>query len=411
MSFSREKPGGMRTAQSNIDIDKYSPGDRTSSVAQLKPTDEHQRVKQPKWRHPALGYLAMLALFAVTIFMWQMQTNLILPSAFSSLALVLVTLLWGTWPAIFMLIVLISCLDYLIAPPGHWFPTNWPDTLQLLLSALIGLLLIWITGEREGARTKALAAEEELRSYAKNLGTTIQMKDRFISVASHELKTPVTTIRVQTQFMLRRLAKQKETEIDKEFLIRSLQRIDEQTGRLTTLIMDLLDTNRIHTDKVMLNRQSCDLNETCQKVIEDQRLLTERSILLDIPTLPTEVYVDPDRIAQVLINVVSNALKYSPKSCPVEVSMGQDSKHALLRVRDYGHGIAKDDLPRIFETFYRTPDAQESCVSGFGLGLAIAQEIAELHEGRIWCESELGKGSTFFVELPLRDEEENPLDH
>ena len=405
MSFSREKPGDMRTAQSNIDISKCSPGDRVSSVAQLKPTDEHQRVKQPKWRHPALGYLAMLALCAVTIFMWQMQTGLILPGAFSSLALVLVVSLWGTWPAVFMLIVLISCLDYLIASPRHLFPTNWPDILQLLLSALIGLLLIWITGEREGARTQALAAEEELRSYTKNLGTTIQMKDRFISVASHELKTPVTTIRVQTQFMLRRLAKQKGTEIDKEFLLRSLQRIDEQTGRLTTLIMDLLDTNRIHTDKVMLNRQSCDFNEICRKIIEDQRLLTERSILLDLPALPTEVYADPDRIAQVLINVVGNALKYSPKSSQIEVSIGQDSKHVLLRVRDYGHGIAKDDLLRIFETFYRTTEAQESCTRGFGLGLAIAKEIVELHEGRIWCESEQGKGSTFFVELPLLNEE------
>ncbi len=79
-----------------------------------------------------------------------------------------------------------------------------------------------------------------------------------------------------------------------------------------------------------------------------------------------------------------------------------------MRVRDYGHGIAKDDILRIFETFYRTTDAQESCASGLGLGLAIAKEIVELHEGRIWCESELGQGSTFFVELPLLNKEQKP---
>lgn len=396
----------MRTAQSNIDIDKYSPGSRTTLPdAQQRQTHKHSKTERPKWHHAAFGYLAILPLFAVTTYIWQLQMGLIFSGAFSSLALVLIAFLWGAWPAIVMLILLISCLNYSISPSGNLFPVRWQDALQLLLSTTIGLLLIWITVEREGVRTKALAAQEELQAHAKELETTNQIKDRFISVASHELKTPVTTIRVQTQFMLRRLAKQKEREIDKEFLIRSLQRIDEQTGRLTTLIMDLLDTNRVQTDKVVLNRQSCDLNEICQKVIEDQRLLTERLITLDAPTLPIEVYVDPDRIAQVLINVVSNALKYSPSSSQVEVSVGLDTKHALIQVRDHGHGIAKDDLQRIFETFYRTTDAQESCASGFGLGLAIAKEIVELHEGRIWCESELGQGSTFFVELPLHNNE------
>jgi signal transduction histidine kinase len=395
----------MRTTQSNIDIDKCSPEDRTALAVQPTRVDGHHEVKLPKWRHPAFGYLAMLPFFAVTVSIWRMQTGLVLPGAFLALALVLVAFLWGAWPAIVMLILLIGCLNYFIASPGYWLPSNWLDALQLLFCTIVGLLLIWITVGRERARMKALVVERELRAYAEELGTTNQMKDRFISVASHELKTPVTTIRVQTQFMLRRLSKRKEAGLDKEFLVRSLQRIDEQTGRLTTLITDLLDANRMSTARVMLNRQSCDLVEICRKVIEDQCLLTERQIVLDIPALPIEVYVDPGRVTQVLINIVSNALKYSPEDSLVEVSVSQDAKHALMRVHDYGHGIAKDNLPRIFETFYRTTDAQASCASGFGLGLAIAKEIVELHEGRIWCESELGKGSTFFVELPLRNNE------
>ncbi|MBV9227670.1 MAG: HAMP domain-containing histidine kinase [Chloroflexi bacterium] len=396
----------MEIVQNNIDVGKYSPAERTASATQLNRTDEHRKSRRPKWRRPVFGYLAMLPLVAVTISIWQMRTGRIVLGAFVALALMLVAFLWGVWPAMVMLIVFLGCLDYVIASPRDWwFPVNWLDALQLVLGAMIGLLLIWITVQWEGARTRALAAEEELRVHAEKLETTIQMKDRFISVASHELKTPVTTIRVQAQFILRRLSKQKRTEIDEEFLIRSLQRIDEQTGRLTTLITDLLDTNKIPTDKVMLEKQPCDLNEICRKVIEDQRMLTGRSITLDAPALPIDLYVDPGRITQVLINVVSNAVKYSPKRSRVEVSIEREDKHALIRVRDYGHGIAKDDLPRIFETFYRTAEAQESCTSGFGLGLAITKEIVELHGGRIWCESELGQGSTFFVELPLDKEE------
>ncbi len=395
----------MRAAQSSIDIDKFEPRDRSTSAAQRTRANEHNGVKLPKWRHPAFGYIAIFPLVAVTAYIWQMQTGLVLPGAFLSLALVLVASLWGAWPAIVMLILVIGCLDYFIAPRGYWLPADWLGALQLVLSGIVGLLLVWVTAQRERAHMKALVAKEESQTYAEELGTMNQMKDRFVSIASHELRTPVTTIRVQTQFMLRRLSKQKETGSDKEFLVRSLQRIDEQTERLTTLIVDLLDKNRTHTGRITLNRRSHDLNEICQKVIEDQRLLTERQIVLDLSALPIEVYVDSDRLAQVIINVVSNALKYSPEASPVEVSTSQDAKHALMQVRDYGHGIAKDDLPRIFETFYRTPDAQASCASGLGLGLAIAKEIVELHEGRIGCESELGQGSTFFVELPLGNEE------
>jgi len=345
----------------------------------------------------------MLPFVTGIVYIWHMQMGLFLPGVFLSLALVLVAFLWGTWPAIVTLILAIGCLNYLIAPAGHWLPTNWVDAFQLLLSGIVGLLLIGITMQRERARIKALVAEVEALAHADEWGTMNQMKDRFISMASHELKTPITTIRVQTQFMLRRLSKQKETGSDKEFLVKSLQRIDEQTGRLTMLIMDLLDGNRVRGDRIILNRRSHDLNEICRKVIEDQCLLTERQIVLDVPNSSVEVYVDADRLAQVIINVVGNALKYSPEGSPVEVSVGQDAEHALVQVRDYGHGIAKDDLPRIFEMFYRTTDAEASCASGFGLGLAIAKEIVELHEGRIWCESELGQGSTFFVELPLRN--------
>ena len=156
---------------------------------------------------------------------------------------------------------------------------------------------------------------------------------------------------------------------------------------------------------VPLKRQPSHLNEICQKAVEQQLLLSERRIILNTPAFPIEIAVDRDRLTQAFTNVLSNAIKYSPQERPVEVSASQNTEHAHVQVRDYGAGISKEHLPHIFETFYRTPDVQASPVRGFGLGLAIAKEIVELHKGRIWCESEPGQGSTFFIELPLKWED------
>lgn len=363
----------------------------------------HAEVKLPKWRHPAFGYLGMLPFLLIIISIWQMHLGIVLLGTFFALALVSMASLWGARSASLLLLLVISYLTYVMATP-YSLLANWPHFLQMILSGLVGLLLIGITVRRERARVKASVAEGELLANAEELRQINQMKDRFISMASHELKTPITTIRVQTQFMLRRLTKQKDVGPDKEFFVRSLQRVDEQTARLTTLILDLLDGNRIRGEKIILNRKLHDFNEIIRKVIEDQCLLTERQIVLYGASSPLEISVDVDRFAQVMINVVSNALKYSPEGSPVEVSLCQQGKHALLRVRDYGPGIGKEDLARIFEMFYRTRDAQASCRGGFGLGLGIAKEIVDRHGGRIWCESELGQGSTFCVELPLGSE-------
>jgi signal transduction histidine kinase len=394
----------MRAAHSDINIRRYGPRDRVAFAQRRVRANKPCGIKLPRWRHQSFGYLAMFPLIAVTMYIWQMHLGLVLPGVFLSLALVLMAFLWGAWPATVMLILAIGCLDYLIVPPGDLLPMSWMDGSQLLLTGIVGLLLIWLIAWQESTRMKVLVAQEEALARANELEVMNQMKDRFISMASHELKTPITTIRVQAQFMQRRLSQQKEARTDNEFLMRSLQRIDEQTARLTMLIMDLLDRNEMGNDKIILNRKMHDLCEMCRKIIEDQRLLTGREIVLHVPVLPIEASVDADRLSQVIINVVGNALKYSSKGSVVEVSGSQSAGRMLMQVRDQGSGIAKEDLPRIFEMFYRTPEAQASRASGFGLGLAIAKEIIELHGGRIWCESELGRGSTFFIELPLGDE-------
>jgi signal transduction histidine kinase len=228
------------------------------------------------------------------------------------------------------------------------------------------------------------------------------MKDRFLSIASHELKTPITTIRGQAQLALRRLSKQRSLPDDLEGVQTALERINDQTSRLTSLIDELLDVSSIRNGKAELRKRRTDLRDICREVVEDQRLLSGRSILLDMPSVPVKLSIDGDRIAQVLVNLVSNAVKYSPEESVVEVCVQQEQDGVLVQVRDHGKGIPEDQQAQIFETFYRTPDAEASTKQGLGLGLAISREIVERHEGQIWCESQPGKGSSFFVKLPLR---------
>ncbi len=121
-----------------------------------------------------------------------------------------------------------------------------------------------------------------------------------------------------------------------------------------------------------------------------------------LPASPVFVEVDSDRLSQVVTNLVSNALKYSSPESPVRVALCARDTTALIKVHDSGQGIAQKELEHIFDTFYRAPDAQTSKQSGWGLGLAICKDIVERHNGRIWCESQVGDGSTFFVELPLK---------
>ncbi|HCI79352.1 MAG TPA: sensor histidine kinase, partial [Ktedonobacter sp.] len=148
-------------------------------------------------------------------------------------------------------------------------------------------------------------------------------------------------------------------------------------------------------------KRECELVDLCRSIVEDQHLLTDRPISLETDT-SILLLADCERLAQVVVNLVGNAIKYSPERSPIEVRVSKRDTTALIEVQDHGKGIKKEQQEHIFDTFYRTPDAQASSKFGLGLGLSICKDIVERHGGRIWCESEMGKGSTFFVELPLQ---------
>ncbi len=223
-----------------------------------------------------------------------------------------------------------------------------------------------------------------------------QRKDAFISMASHELKTPVTSLKGFTNILQRRFNQQE----DKQALT-YLEKIDRQVNKLTKLINDLLDVSKIQTGKLGYQEEFVDLVVLVQEIIENVQGTTQTHTLYFEETQAVQVVCDKDRIGQVLINLLTNAIKYSPRAENVVVRVSQDSENAIVSVQDFGIGISKAYQEKIFEQFYQVTDPEEKTYPGLGIGLYISSEIVKRHGGRLWVESRKGEGSTFHFSLPL----------
>jgi signal transduction histidine kinase len=373
--------------------------------------------EMPRWRHPLIGCATSIPLVALGLVAFvlgkQVFSSFYFAGSFIFLSILAVALFWGVGPALFSVLLSTLGLDYFyVSQVTQITIGNGYGFLQLAPFIVAGIIIALITGQRESARRQALFAErmaneraEQLEQLNKQLEEANQLKDQFISMSSHELKTPITTIRGLAQVMLRRLSKQQESPKDFEEVRTALEKIDGQTYRLTALVDDLLVLSSIRAGRIELRLQFCDIRNVCNNAVEEQRQLTGRAIELEMPDMSVTVKLDRERLGQVVTNLVSNAVKYSPDESVVQVrvgmSMEQEQKMARIEVRDRGQGISAEEQKRIFETFYRAPNAQVSKKNGWGLGLAICKDIVERHNGRIWCESELGKGSMFVVELPM----------
>lgn len=225
-----------------------------------------------------------------------------------------------------------------------------------------------------------------------------KQKDLFIGIASHELKTPITTMKGYVQILEKRLLQKGDNK--DAYLI---QNINKQSDRLTSLVNDLLNTSTIQAGKLVLKKKKFDLNTIVTKAVVDFQFTTETHQIIKEGEIKEWVFGDQSRIEQVLSNLITNALKYSPKADKVIVRIGCDKDKAFVSVQDLGFGITKKDQSRIFERFYRTNDKKEMNVAGFGLGLYISAEIIKGHHGKIWVESTKGKGTTFYFTLPLAE--------
>lgn len=258
-----------------------------------------------------------------------------------------------------------------------------------------------VTGRQPQAQIVSVQEEPAIASHAQSSEHEAELKEHFLNMASHELKTPMTSITGQVQLVLRRMSRLPELPAELVPMRSALESIDGQTRRLNILVNDMLNLYNIRSGKVPLRLVPCNLVDLCREVVEEQQMLTGRSIVLEAPGDAVQIHADADRLYQVVINLVCNALRYSPEESQVKVGVYQQRDIGIIEVQDNGTGIPLEQQTHIFEPFYRGPEEQLSSKSGLGLGLAICKDIVERHRGRIWCRSRVDKGSTFIVELPM----------
>lgn len=222
-----------------------------------------------------------------------------------------------------------------------------------------------------------------------------RQKDEFIGIASHELKTPVTSIKAYAQLLKEMFAKHGET-----LETQMLTKMDGQITKLTTLIGDLLDVTKIQAGKLQFNDAYFNFDKLADEVVEDlQRTTNRHQIIRKFDTIGT-VYGDEHRIGQVITNFLTNAIKYSPNADTIVVTTRKTNNEVQLSVQDFGIGIPQDNLEKVFEQFYRVSNNKQHLYPGLGLGLYIAAEIIRREGGRIGVESTEGKGSLFYFVLP-----------
>jgi signal transduction histidine kinase len=364
---------------------------------------QESTLSHPAWgQRQFIGYLLTLPLVAGGVVGAVHFERF--PSATMLIAVFIVALFWGAGPALFATALGTLALDYYIAVPKHEINLTW-DSLRQLLPIIIACLLVSLmTAQRERARRRARTAEQLATRQAEELTRANKLKDQFLSLASHELKTPIAAIKGYAQLTQRRLNKVPQTSPGVSEAQDSLGKIAEQSNRLTGLVNDLLDVSRIQAGKLELRLAECNLSALCQQAAEEQQMSTERSIDLSLPAEPVVLRADSERLGQVMNNLIGNALKYSDPKTRVLVSLTSQNGQAQVQVQDHGVGIPSDELPMIFARFFRARTARQGNQRGLGLGLAICKEIIERHHGRIWAESEEGAGSTFTFELPLAKE-------
>jgi PAS domain S-box-containing protein len=258
-------------------------------------------------------------------------------------------------------------------------------------------IILQETAERTWAAVERSQAEEALRERERQLKQLLKQRDEFIGIASHELKTPVTSIKAYAEIVQERL-EEAGNEDDSELL----SRLNTQIDRLTILINHLLDTTRISEGQLQLTFETIDINELLYERIEEIKRTTNHTFKLQTQAVQP-VIADRERIGQVITNLLSNAIKYSPKGTTITIATLLEKHGITVSVQDEGYGIPDKDIKRIFEKFFRVTANNMNTFPGMGLGLYITAQIIQKHGGAIWVQSKEGEGTVFSFMLPYHN--------
>lgn len=251
--------------------------------------------------------------------------------------------------------------------------------------------LIFQNREKEKRAAELIVANKVLAFQTQEIELN-KKKDEFIGIASHELKTPLTSISAYLQFLQRNLIDEK----NKQFIAKALR----QVGKLSDLISDLLDVSKIESGKLPLNCSTFDICDLTHDVIE---IIQYGNISHKIETVfegrELLICADKQRIEQVMINLISNAIKYSPDADRIVISVSETYTDVVVSIQDFGIGIKDDQQSHIFSRFYRV-EGMAAHISGLGIGLYISDDIITRHNGILGVESKPGRGSTFSFKIP-----------
>ncbi|GAA4084156.1 PAS domain-containing protein [Mucilaginibacter panaciglaebae] len=272
--------------------------------------------------------------------------------------------------------------------------------------SIVGIIAITIdVTEQVIARQKIEQSEKELKVIKDQLEKELEVgkqvqrqKDGFIGMASHELKTPLTSLTAIIQ-----VANLKLRNSEDPFLAGAMSKATIQVKRMTAMINGFLNISRLESGKMQIDKKTFTMDELIQEMIDEVQLTTsDHKIRVDsCPRI--NVFADRDKIGAVLSNFLGNAVKYSPKGTNINVSCVLLDGLVSVSVRDEGMGIQQEDLEKIFDRYYRVESSETLHIAGFGIGLYVSAEIIKQHNGKIWVESDFGKGSTFYFALPVEN--------
>jgi signal transduction histidine kinase len=313
------------------------------------------------------------------------------PFVFEHLVVLLVLAVavpWGLGPAVVAAIVSVASDNVLLREPvGRPTISGYRDVLDLLLFATVAVVVSGLVTRAHAARLAAQAAADRERRARED-------RDRLIATVSHDLATPLSVLSGTVQFA----RAQEAMHVDWS---RLLGRLEIASARATSLVRMLSDAQALESEDLGLVLATHDLRALVSPVVQMMDRFSERHpVMLSVPEEPVTVKADGDRLQRVLENLVNNAIKYSPEGGSVEVSVTREGDEAVLRVRDYGMGISRTALPRIFERSFRAPEAAAHA-PGLGLGLSIAAQVVARHGGTISASPAEGRGTAITVRLPL----------
>ena len=382
----------MQTSQNSI------PSDR--QISHL----EHWKLQLKIWTSsPAFGYICSILLIGFLLLLEKLDDYIpqapLFTSAPFALVAIFTALVWGIGPALVAFVLGVIALVFFVTPSPLTI-SLLSDTMVLLPFLLLQLIAIVVIIGLERSRRHLLEAHQQLQRTNQQLSQAVQLKDFIIMRAAHELRTPLTTILGRTQLFSSRLQKSGASATNLTELSNYLKIVELRSHHLQALIESLLHLSDVHVKTINASEQLCDLGQITCGIVENQRILAGRAITCDLPVESAMIAIDEHRLAQVIENLLSNALKYSPENSQISVQISLQQSAATLRIYNECPSLPTEQLARLFDPFYRTTEIEYSSIPGWGLGLAITKEIVERCGGSIQADASDSKGIAFLLTFP-----------